>query len=145
MTRALIIGFGSPLRGDDAFGWQAAERLANLANSDSIRVLAEHQLTPEMAELVCEAELVIFVDASHQGEPGTWKCEEMAADFTLVSPLAHQFTPAGLLAYTQTIFGARPRALVISFAAVSLNCGQALTPRAEAAIADVLQRILEEV
>ena len=90
MTRALIIGFGSPLRGDDAFGWQAAERLANLANSDSIRVLAEHQLTPEMAELVCEAELVIFVDASHQGEPGTWKCEEMAADsrWLVLSPIS---------------------------------------------------------
>jgi hydrogenase maturation protease len=143
--RTLIIGFGNPLRSDDAFGWRAVERLGSLAKSDSIRLLVEHQLAPEMAEAVSEAELVIFVDASHQGEPGTWKCEEMAADFTLVSPLAHQFTPAGLLAYTQTIFGAPPRALIISFAALSLNYGQTLTPRAEAAVADVLEWIRQEV
>jgi hydrogenase maturation protease len=64
MTRALIIGYGCPLRGDDAFGWHAAHRLLKLAGNDSVQVLATHQLTPELAEPISHADLVIFIDAS---------------------------------------------------------------------------------
>ena len=31
MGRVLIIGYGNPLRGDDGFGWHAAERLRETA------------------------------------------------------------------------------------------------------------------
>jgi hydrogenase maturation protease len=145
MTRALIIGFGNALRGDDAFGWHAANRLVKLALDESVQVLTVHQLTPELAQPISEAELVIFIDASYEGEPGTWKCEEIAANATLANSLAHHFTPISLLAYAGNIFGASPRALIIALAAESFDFCETLTPRAEAALPEVVQHVLEQV
>jgi len=145
MGRILIIGFGNPLRGDDGFGWHAAHRLAEAPKDDSVRVLAVHQLTPELAEPISEAELVIFIDASHGGAPGTRKCEEIAVNATAATSLAHYFTPTSLLGCTHTIFGASPRALIFTFVADSFDFCESLTPRAEAALPEILQRVLEEV
>jgi hydrogenase maturation protease len=145
MRSALVIGYGNPLRGDDAFGWHAAHRLVELADHESIHVLAVHQLTPELAEPVSKAERVIFIDASQQGEPGTWKCEEIGAEVGLANSLAHHFTPASLLTYARTIFKVIPRAQLIAFSAESFDCGEALTPRAEAALAEVSRHLLEQI
>ena len=103
-----------------------------------------HQLTPELAEPASKAELVIFIDASHKGEPGTWRCEEIGTEAGSANLLAHHFTPAILLAYASIIFNVSPRAQLIAFSAESFNCGEALTPCAEAALAEVLQHVLQQ-
>jgi hydrogenase maturation protease len=139
MARALIIGYGNSLRGDDAFGWHVANRLVTVVPDDSVQVLAVHQLTPELAEPISEAALVVFIDASHEGEPGSWNCEEIADNVTSANSLAHHLTPASLLAYARTIFGVSPQALIIALAADSYDCCETLTPRAEAAVAEVLR------
>jgi hydrogenase maturation protease len=141
MCRALIIGYGNPLRGDDGLGWHVADRLTELLNDESAKILTVHQLTPELAESIGEAKLVIFVDAAYDGEPGTWKCEPAASDTILSNALAHYFTPAGLLAYTEAIYQAKPEALVLSIAAAAFDCGEQLTPRAEAVLPEVVQHI----
>ena len=48
--KALIIGYGNPLRGDDGIGPAAAALLAGDA-ADGAEVLACHQLLPELAEI----------------------------------------------------------------------------------------------
>jgi hydrogenase maturation protease len=144
MRSALVIGYGNPLRGDDAFGWLAAHRLVELADRESIQVLAVHQLTPALAEPASKAERVIFIDASHRGEPGTWKCEEINSEVGLANSLAHHFTPASLLGYASIIFNVSPRAQLIAFSAESFDCGEALNPRAEAALAEVSRYLLEQ-
>ena len=75
--RKLIIGYGNPLRGDDGVGWEVASRLAVIIPSEAAHILTVHQLTPELAESVSEADLVIFIDASDVGEPGTWRCDQV--------------------------------------------------------------------
>jgi hydrogenase maturation protease len=145
MKRALVIGYGNPLRGDDGFGWHAAHRLAQLAHHAPIHVLAVHQLTPELAELVGNAELVIFIDASHEAEPGTWKCEEIATEAGRTNTLAHHFTPTILLGYARTVFHVSPPALIITLGAESFDYCETLTPRAEAALPEVLQYVLERI
>jgi hydrogenase maturation protease len=144
MKPGLVIGYGNPLRGDDAFGWHAAHALGQLALQET-QVLAVHQLTPELAEVVSKSELAIFIDASHQGEPGTWRCEEIATDAKLANSLAHHFTPAILLAYTHTIFKASPEALMITLGAESFDYCESLTPRAEAALPEVLRYVSERI
>jgi hydrogenase maturation protease len=153
MLRALIIGYGNPLRGDDRLGWHIADRLSEvvedfgeLSRADkSTKVLAVHQLTPELAEPISEAELVIFVDASLDGQPGSWTCETIARDTMTSNAFAHYCTPATLLDYAETIFGARPRSLLISVAAESFDCGDQLTPSVEAAVPDIVQFISEQI
>jgi hydrogenase maturation protease len=140
-TRGLVIGYGNPLRGDDGFGWAVARKLAEeRANDDAVRVIAAHQLTPELAEPVSEADLVIFVDASRDGEPGAWSAREITASST-ESALGHQFDAAGLLASAREIYAACPRAILVSVGAESFDCRETLSSRVTAVVPDVLRYI----
>ena len=48
--RTLVVGYGSPIRGDDAIGPLAAEALAATPLPEGVRVEARHVLTAELAE-----------------------------------------------------------------------------------------------
>jgi hydrogenase maturation protease len=121
--RALVIGYGNPLRGDDALGWHAAEHLANLpefATNPGVRFLTVHQLMPEIAESISHAELVIFFDArapSADIAPGVVCCEEIHPEPTAPQCLGHHLTPANAIAYARALYDANPRGFVLSVAA----------------------------
>ena len=145
MSHTLVIGYGNPLRGDDGLGWRVVDRLAETTADQSTKLLAVHQLAPELAEPMSEAELIIFVDASYEGDPGSWRCEAIAPDAITSNALAHHFTPVGLLGYADAIFKARPRCLLISVAAQSFDCGDKLTPKVEAAVPEIVQYICMQI
>jgi hydrogenase maturation protease len=145
MSRTLVIGYGNPLRGDDGLGWEVVDCLAKAAADEKTKVVAVHQLTPELAEPISESDLVIFIDASHQGDPGSWRCEAIAPNGKISNALAHYFTPAGLLGYADAIFKARPRSLLISVAALSFECGDKLSPKIAAVIPEIVQYIRAEI
>ncbi|MCE0483192.1 MAG: hydrogenase maturation protease [Methylacidiphilales bacterium] len=142
--RKLIIGYGNPLRGDDGLGWEVAGRLAANILDESVAIKVVHQLAPELAEPISEAEMVIFVDASCEGVPGTWKCEEVAPASD-VGPLGHHFNIAGLLAYAETLYHSRPQAFVVSVAAGSFECNDELTTAVEMALPEIVRYIRDKV
>src|SRR5215472_15949009 len=113
LGRLLIIGYGNPLRSDDGIGWLVAKELAKLIGG-SATVLTVHQLTPEFAEPVSEADLVIFIDACYEGAPGTWQCETIRGALVPSQTFAHHLTPATLLIYTRAVLNAEPAALLVS-------------------------------
>ena len=131
---ALVIGYGNPVRGDDALGLEIASRLAASIRDEAIEVVALPQLAPELSELINEVGLVIFIDSSHIGRPGSWACEVVEPDATSLHTLGHHLTPESLLAYTQALFNTSPRALLVSVAGESFDFGQELSP----AVANVL-------
>jgi hydrogenase maturation protease len=147
----LIVGYGNPLRGDDALGWHAAEHLASLAEfgaDPGVRILTVHQLMPELAESIAGAELVIFFDAkapSADDSPGVICCEEIHAEPTPPQRLGHHLTPANALAYARAFYDASPRAFVLSVAAASFAYGAPLTPAVEAAIPSLAQWTRERI
>jgi hydrogenase maturation protease len=143
--RKLIIGYGNPLRGDDGVGWKAASTLAATIPSEAARILTVHQLTPELAEPVSQAELVIFIDASALGRPGTWKCEEVKSQSSCANSLAHSFDASALLAYSRAIFNATPRALLISVVGESFAIQDYLTQTVEALLPEVVNDIRRKV
>ena len=67
----LVVGYGNPLRSDDGVGWRAAQLLATDPRLAGARVLARHQLVPELALDVSRAPLVVLVDAAADGDPGS--------------------------------------------------------------------------
>jgi hydrogenase maturation protease len=140
MPGVLIIGYGNPLRGDDGLGWQVANEIARNAD-ESIEVVATHQLTPELAEPISAVDLVIFVDASSGGQPGSWQCEPITEDPVGSQAFTHYFTPASLLGYANAIFNAKPAALLISAAAGSFDCAEALTPHVAALVPEIVRFI----
>ena len=47
--------------------------------------------------------------------------------------------------HAQTVYNVSPRALIITFGAESFDYCETLTPRAEAALPEVLQHVLERI
>ena len=142
--RLLIIGYGNPLRGDDGIGWRVTDQLAALVG-DAAKVLTVHQLTPELAEPISKADLVIFIDASYTGRPGSWTCETIRPGPESSDAFTHYFMPAKLLNYADAIFGANPKALLISVAGTAFGCGDELSPRTAAIVPEIVATVLRMV
>jgi hydrogenase maturation protease len=140
MKRALVIGYGNPLRRDDGVGVVAARDLAE-GGDPRIEVMAQHQLTPELAEPISRAGRVVFIDAACAGRPGSWRCARVKPQTAPAQGFTHHFTPGVLLACAEALYTARPEAFLVSIAAESLEAGEGLSPRVRAALPAVLQRV----
>lgn len=143
-VRALVIGYGSPLRGDDALGMRVAERLAarELPGTD-VRALV--QLTPELAADIAEARLAIFVDARADAGDGAGvqiRTIEPAATGAAGPLFAHVVEPEVLLALARALFGRCPPAFLITAPAPECGLAEALSPAAQA-FADQAARTIE--
>ena len=134
MAQVLIIGYGNPLRGDDGFGWQAAQQYAAVLTPPLVNVMACHQLTPELAEPISQADLVIFLDADAHGPPGRLSCRSIAAQPTGAGALSHHLTP-------QTLYGGNPAAVVLSISGAYFGYGERLSPAVNDALPGVLQHV----
>jgi hydrogenase maturation protease len=142
--RAVVIGFGSPLRSDDSIGWRAAEELASTSQDPSVRVIQCHQLGPELAEICSQAELVVFIDAASGDTPGEISCVPVPAKSPggAEAPLScsHQLTPATLLTIAKTVYGQVPRAWLLSIVAQSFALGEELSAPLQAALPQLLDQ-----
>lgn len=141
----LIIGYGNPLRGDDGLGWEIADRLAADITDKSVSVITVHQLTPELAEPVSEAGLVVFIDASYEGKPGSWRCDRVVPDNAPADALGHHFNIPRLLDYAREVYHATPEAWVVSIAAESFDCHDKLTRTVRAALPEVVRFVREQI
>jgi hydrogenase maturation protease len=135
----LVIGYGSTLRGDDAAGPLVAEKVAEWGRTD-VRALAAHQLTPELAETLAGARLVVFVDARHGSETGEVRAEPLEpAD--AAPTLGHVGNPRALLALARALYGRCPEAWLIAIPAPDLGFGDKLSPVAERGVAAALEEV----
>jgi len=141
MAHALIIGYGNPLRQDDGFGWQAAQQCAAVLSPAQAKVIACHQLTPELAEIISRAGLVIFLDADSEQPPGRLSCRWIVAEPSVPAAFSHRVTPQSLLACAQALYGGHPAAVVLSISGVSFDYGEALSPAVDAVLPEILERV----
>jgi hydrogenase maturation protease len=141
MAQVLIIGYGNPLRGDDGFGWQAAQQCTAVPMPPLVKVMACHQLTPELAEPISQADLVIFLDANAQGPPGRLSCLAVVAQASASGIFSHHLTPQTWLACAQALYGGNPAAVVLSISGAYFGYGERLSPAVNAALPGVLQHV----
>lgn len=128
----LIIGYGNPLRGDDAAGLRLIEALEAAGRPAGVETLAVHQLTPELADRVAAARAVVFVDAACREEPAALRPLEVPP-FSGPPP-GHHYSPASLLQLTRLTFGVAPPAWLLTLPAAGFAFGAALSPRAVGAV-----------
>ena len=136
----LIIGYGSPLRGDDNIGCQVAQMLEHhYRGSSEVRVIGSHQLTPEMAEDVAASEFVLFLDAAAGTDAG--KIQQ-----TTVKPqpgplnFAHHLNPCLLLAAAMELYGSVPPAVLLTIVGCDFKLGAELSPATVRRLPEFLAR-----
>ena len=121
----LVIGYGNTLRRDDGVGPKVAEAVAALA-LPGVRALACPLLTPELAEAVSQARVVIFVDAAVDA-PREVQLRKLAPAGTS-QIMAHAASPATLLALARDVFGHAPEAWWLTIPAKTLASARSSPP-----------------
>lgn len=134
MVHALVIGYGNPLRQDDGAGWRAAQMLEGRLSDDEARVIACHQLTPELAEPIAAADRVIFIDAEEGEEPGRVACAPVTPEAGEAGPFSHHVSPGALLACAGALYGHTPEAYLVTVVGSAFGVGQEMTPEVRAAL-----------
>jgi hydrogenase maturation protease len=140
VARALVIGYGNPLRSDDGVGWIAARRLSEQLPATDIEVLYRHELTPELAEAISAAQLVVFLDASAKHLPGEVKCQELWPSPSHPA-FSHQLSATQLLELASDLYGAVPRAYLFSVGGASFEVGNTLSPEVAQALPGLLEHV----
>lgn len=144
----LVLGYGNLLRGDDALGHLLAQRLAERVSPDRARVLALHQLTPELALDLADPRIdrVLFMDA-RRAQQSALLFRELTADASAGSP-GHQLQPEMLLGLSVSLYAHNAvRGFLLELRGSCFDLGaplsadaQALLPRAEHAAAQLLMQ-----
>jgi hydrogenase maturation protease len=117
----LIVGYGSTLRSDDGLGPRVAEAIG-ARELPNVEALACPQLTPELAEPISQASVVVFVDAAVD-EPRQVRFQEL--DPKRGSQFAgHTSDPGSVLALAQDVFGRIPQAWLLRIPAENLELGE---------------------
>ena len=123
-ARCLILACGNTLRGDDGVGlWLAEWAEHHFSNQPGVRILADHQWTPELAEDVARAHSVLFIDCSFASPPGAIKLTPVEPAASPTAAFTHFATPAGLLAGARALYGAAPGAVLVSVAGADFGLG----------------------
>ena len=135
------------MRTDDGLGWHAAEYLRGHLASGQARVIAAHQLAPEMAQAVADASVVIFIDAEQGATPGRVTARPVLPRAEAPRTFSHDLSPAALVACARLLFRKTPPAHLVTVSAQEFRPGETLTRKVADAVPDVakeVQRILAE-
>jgi hydrogenase maturation protease len=118
-------------------GVRAAEAVAEL-KLPGVRVLTRHQLVPELAEIISQARVAIFVDANANTTNGV---ELKAIEPAGGQILAHACDPRSLLALSEQLFGHSPCAWSLAIPAEDFDFGDGLSPRAQEGLRVAMEKI----
>lgn len=134
----LVIGYGNLLRSDDGVGPKVAEAVEAL-HLPGVQTLVCQQLSPEHAEPVSQARMVIFVDATVDA-PKEVQLRKLDPGET-TQLMAHAADPRTMLALARDVFGHTPEAWWLTIPAVKLDFGHDLSPAAQRGFETAIQEI----
>ncbi|HWF10100.1 MAG TPA: hydrogenase maturation protease [Bryobacteraceae bacterium] len=142
----LIAGIGNIFLGDDAFGVEVAQRLAERPWPEGVRAVDFGIRGFDLAfALLDGVDLTIFVDATPRGgEPGTlYLIEPDTRDITAEID-GHSMNPLAVLQLVKTMGGEIRRLLIVGCEPESCGEGIGLSPRVAASV-DRAVEMIEEV
>ncbi len=137
----LVIGYGNSLRSDDGAGQIVASKIASW-NLPNVRSLVVHQLTPELAEDLANADTVIFVDAVISSKQNSEKIEIITLESDdKYSNLGHTENPHSLLYLSKIIYNKIPKAYWILIPAINFEFGEKISDITKKGIEQSLEKI----
>jgi len=137
--KTLLVAYGNEYRGDDGLGQYILRQVKYPCEK-----VALYELTLEQAETICDYQLVVFIDASIEGEAVQLRPLQRR---DVSSPLSHHLPPEKLLHYVWLIYGKEPQAWLLSVRGYDFDFRDSLSPVAQAnaeKAARQLEAFLEE-
>ena len=151
IRRQLIIGYGNPLRGDDAMGRLVATQLQALGSQGSRTIRVEHQLVPELAEEIAQYDTVVFVDACAEHLPGTVRLRELRLPRDIGHPsyaepgaraaFTHHVGPRELLTMAEILYGHVPRAFLMTLGGYDFGYREDVTAQARELVGEAVKML----
>jgi hydrogenase maturation protease len=132
--RILVVGYGNPIRRDDAVGLWIANRLSG---REDVKTLSAWPITPELIVCLASADLVIFVDADLRPGPIRWKRVRPVP----TTILSHSPEPGEFLAWAVALFNREPEAWLVTVPGRDFSFGEGLSRYARSAAERVIRRI----
>jgi len=123
----LIIGYGNPLRTDDAIGQRIARMMESRLKYEAVQVITTYQLTPELVEPIHNAQLVIFIDARVGATPGKIVWENLEPH-PGTGAFTHNVSPGALLDAAHELYGMKPAGILISITGADFEYGHDISP-----------------
>ena len=142
MAGIFIVGYGNPIRGDDALGWRAAERLRELVTDPGVEILTLHQLAPELMEPLSQVDLAIFIDAAVGPEPGAVLERRIEPQPSGSASFTHRSTPEALLWAARALYGRAAEGRIITVTGADFAYSMDLSPTVEGRVGDVVAAVL---
>lgn len=147
----LVIGYGNTLRGDDGAGYHIAQ-IVEAWDLPDVRSLSVHQLTPDLAADIAEAETVIFIDAivldsPHPEMPDPWlePIDRPIEPFSPNSFTGHHTDPRSLLALTEKLYEKRPIAYHLLIPALDFKFGESFSEITHQGVQKALQKLQQSL
>ncbi len=145
--RLLVLGLGNPLLGDDGIGAAVVARLESKRLPARVELRAAGTSAIDVLSELERYERVVVIDAVQSGavKPGhvvEFELESAAIKARSPSLSAHEVELGGLLSLAAALGLRMPPVHVIGFGAGSVGVGRGLTPAAEAALDDIVARVL---
>ncbi|WP_182868343.1 hydrogenase maturation protease [Stieleria mannarensis] len=147
----LIVGLGNTLRGDDALGPIAADRVRQAVDQNQlterhvIKIIQRCAPTPDLTLELSDARRVIFLDASIDG-PDDQVVLRRLQETDAAETLGHQLSLGTLLGLARHLYGHVPEAFAITFRGQTFDLGDCcLTPAVESAVAEMVAETLRVI
>jgi len=146
-ARCLILACGNTLRGDDGVGlWLAEWAEERFRDQSGVRIIADHQWTPELAEDVARAQSVLFIDCALNSLPGSLSLLPVEPATGAQVRATHHLGAAELLALGRELYDSLPRnAQLLTIDAGSTGLGETLSLAVTAALPEACRLIEETV
>jgi len=153
MPRVLIVAYGNPLRSDDGIAWRAADAIEGKFPESEVEILRLHQLAPEVADTIQNRELVLFVDAAcvdsaKDSRAGEISVREVSGNETgehQPGHFTHAYSPAKVLDLGRELYGATPKACVITVDGENFEHGECLSAPVANALPNLILRVEQMV
>ena len=140
MPHTLIIGYGNTLRQDDGAGPMVVETIESHA-LPGVLTLVSPQLSPEHAEAVAGARVVVFVDA--QAGPASEVNLQQVRPGESTQVTTHAAEPRTVLALARDVFGHAPPAWLLTIPAQGFEFGAGFSPLTQQGIEVAVSKVLE--
>jgi hydrogenase maturation protease len=143
IAEMLLIGIGNSSRRDDGLGWAFLDEIKKMDLED-VELIYKYQLNIEDAEMITEADKIIFVDAFSGDLKNGYSFEKCmpvdSFEFT-----THALSPGVIVSLCQNLYDIKPNAFVLKIQGKEWELKKGLSKSADTNLRNALDYYLKKI